>query len=44
MFYISHSPLELSEFPLVGSWALREVQKHGKKGGGKRIPKKKSSF
>ena len=40
MFYISHNPLELSEFPLVGSWALREVQKHGKKGGGKRMLKK----
>jgi hypothetical protein len=30
----------LSEFPLVGGWALKEVQKYGKKGGGKRMPKR----
>ncbi|CAJ0632002.1 10884_t:CDS:2, partial [Entrophospora sp. SA101] len=31
------SPLESSEFPLVGGWALKEVQKYGKKGGGKQM-------
>ncbi|CAH1769591.1 4648_t:CDS:1, partial [Entrophospora sp. SA101] len=33
-------PLELFEFLLVGSWALKEVQKYEKKGSGKCIPKK----
>ncbi|CAJ0631993.1 4937_t:CDS:2, partial [Entrophospora sp. SA101] len=31
------SPLESSEFPLVGGWELKEVQKYGKKGGGKQM-------
>jgi hypothetical protein len=32
--------VEVSKFPLTGGWALKEVQKYGKKGGGKRMKKK----
>jgi hypothetical protein len=32
--------LEVFEFPLVSGWALKEVQKYGKKGGSKHIKKK----
>lgn len=32
--------MEVFEFPLVNGWALKEVQKYGKKGGSKHIKKK----
>ena len=32
--------MDVSEFPLSSDWATKEVQKYGKKGGGKRIKKK----
>ena len=33
-------PLDVSDFPLSSGWATKEVQKYGKKGGGKRIKKR----
>ena len=32
--------MEASEFPLTIGWALKEVQKYGKKGGGKHMKKR----
>jgi hypothetical protein len=32
--------LEVSDFPLTIGWALKEVQKYGKKGGGKHMKKR----
>jgi len=36
--------LNATEFPLTSGWATKEVQKYGKKGGGKRIKKKISAI
>ena len=32
--------MNVTEFPLASGWATKEVQKYGKKGGGKRIKKR----
>ena len=32
--------MEVSDFPLAVGWALKEVQKYGKKGGGKHMKKR----
>ncbi|RHZ49465.1 hypothetical protein Glove_520g3 [Diversispora epigaea] len=37
-------PLNNDEFPLSSGWASKEVQKYGKKGGGKRIKKRISAI
>jgi len=39
-YFIYCRPLDETEFPLASSWATKEVQKYGKKGGGKRIKKR----
>ena len=36
--------MNATEFPLTSGWATKEVQKYGKKGGGKRIKKKISAI
>ena len=36
--------MNATEFPITSGWATKEVQKYGKKGGGKRIKKKISAI